>query len=91
GWITYNQRLENILTTNYSQPYEKQLDIIEFASYVTEYAIVESHWMEDFYGIQADPLILSKDIYMKDTYVFPISSRIYQNSTGKPLGWCLVV
>ncbi|MEG0688110.1 MAG: histidine kinase, partial [Hungatella sp.] len=126
GWITYNQRLENILTTNYSQPYEKQLDIIEFASYVTEYAInaniesnifkilimaedgssfqmgngyslldkdaiVESHWMEDFYGIQADHLILSKDIYMKDTYVFPISSRIYQNSTGKPLGWCLVV
>lgn len=126
GWVTYNQRLENILTNTYEKPYEKQLDIIEFGSYVTEYvinanmehniqkimivdkdgsafqmgngyslidkdAVLKGHWMERFQGTQPDQLVMSMDIYSKDSYVFPMSSRIYQNSTGKPLGWCLMV
>ena len=39
GWITYNRKLQEILTANYSEKYEKQLDIIQFSSYATEYAI----------------------------------------------------
>lgn len=39
GWITYNRKLQEILTTDYSEKYEKQLDIIQFSSYATEYAI----------------------------------------------------
>lgn len=125
GWITYNQRLEQILTRSYDELYEKQLDIIEFGSYVTEYTananvegsifkilildddgysfqmgngysllneegIVDAGWMENYQSKQADELVMSKDLYIKDTYVFPMSSRIYNNLTGKPVGWCLI-
>lgn len=31
GWITYNRKLQEILTTDYSEKYEKQLDIIQFS------------------------------------------------------------
>lgn len=126
GWITYNQRLQEILTKSYDRLYEKQLDIIEFSSYVTEYAInanvenkiskilildeagnsfqlgngyslirtedvVEAGWLETYQRRQADELAPSMDWYMKDTWVFPMSSRIYDNLTGKPIGWCLAV
>ena len=36
GWITYNRQLQNILTSDYSKIYEKQLDIIQFSSYAME-------------------------------------------------------
>ena len=39
GWITYNRQLQNILTSDYSKIYEKQLDIIQFSSYAMEYAV----------------------------------------------------
>lgn len=125
GWITYNQRLENILTKSYENNYDKQLDIIEFSSYVMEYAVnanIESNifkiliveedgssfqmgnsyslldkdslinagWMENYHRRQADQLIPAKDIYVKNASIFPMSSRIYNNSTGRPIGWCLV-
>lgn len=126
GWITYNQQLQEILTTPYEHEYEKQLDIIRLGSYVTEYSInanVESNilkilimdeegnsfqmgngysllrdqeireagWLETFQRRQADELVLNKDWYQKDTYVFPMSSRIYDNLTGRPIGWCLIM
>jgi len=126
GWITYNQRLEQILKKSYDQVYEKQMDIIEFSSYTMEYAInanvenkifkilimnedgssfqmgngysllreadiMEAGWMETFQRRKADELILSMDRYAKDTFVFPMSSRIYDNLTGKPIGWCLLI
>lgn len=125
GWITYNTQLESILTKNYPQLYEKQLDIIGFSSYVTEYAvnanlesnifkililadngssfqignglslmdtdaISRSQWLDLYNHSKCDQLTLSKDIYVKDTYIFPVSSRIYNNLTGKPIGWCLI-
>ena len=125
GWITYNRKLQNILTTNYSEKHEKQLDIIQFSSYATEYAvnaniessifkilivedsgesfqignawslmdqkaIREAKWAETYNHSKADQLILSKDIYAKDTYIFPVSSRIYDNLTGTPIGWCII-
>lgn len=126
GWITYNQWLQKILTTSYEETYEKQIDIIAFSSYVTEYLInaniednilkiliidehgdsfqigngysllrvedvVEAGWLEKFQKGQADKLTPNMDWYLKDTYVFPMSSRIYDNLTGKPIAWCLVV
>ncbi len=39
GWISYNQNLHTILQGPYERLYEKQLDIIKFSSYVTEYTI----------------------------------------------------
>ena len=39
GWITYNRQLQEILTADYSEIYEKQLDIIQFSSYAMEYAV----------------------------------------------------
>lgn len=125
GWITYNTQLESILTKNYPQLYEKQLDIISFSSYVMEYAvnanlesnifkililadngssfqvgnglslmdteaISRSQWLDLYNHSKCDQLTLSKDIYVKDTYIFPVSSRIYNNLTGKPIGWCLI-
>lgn len=125
GWITYNQRLQEILTTPYEHLYEKQLDIIEFSSYVTEYSInanlesnilkilildekggsfqmgngysllrtsdvIEAGWLEHYQKRQADELVLNLDWYLKDTFVFPMSSRIYDNLTGEPIGWCLI-
>lgn len=126
GWLTYNQKLNSILTNDYENRYEKQLDIIEFSSFVSEYSInanVESNiskilimdedgdsfqmgngysliraeeirsdgWLEKFQMRQADQLILSKDWYAKEDYVFPMSSRIYDNLTGQPIGWCLIL
>ena len=126
GWITYNQRLQEILTRDYDNTYDKQLDIITFASYVTEYSInanmesnilkiliqdeygdsfqlgngysllraedlTEAGWLEYYQKQQADELAQNMDWYMKDTYVFPMSSRIYDSLTGKPVGWCLIV
>lgn len=126
GWITYNQRLEDLLTASWERPCDQQLAVIQFSSYVTEYAInarieqniskilivsedgysfqmgggyslldqeaIMNHgWMEKFYGLRADQLILSEDVYLKDSFVFPLSSRIYQNSLGAPIGWCLIV
>lgn len=125
GWITYNQRLEQILTKSYDRVYEKQLDIIEFSSFTTEYSInanienkvfkilimgedgssfqmgngysllreadiMDAGWMETYQRGTADELVLSKDRYVKDTFVFPMSSRIYDSLTGRPIGWCLV-
>lgn len=125
GWITYNGKLQTILTKNYSENYEKQLDIIQFSSYATEYAvnaniessifkililedsgesfqigngmslldtkaITDADWAELFNHQKAEQLVLSKDIYVKDTYIFPVSSRIYNNLTGKPIGWCII-
>lgn len=125
GWITYNTQLKHILTENYKETYEKQLDMIEFSSYVLEYAInanVESNifkilivdkngdsfqigngmslldknaivaedWIETYQHSRPDQLILSKDIYVKDTYIFPVSSRIYSSTTGQHIGWCLI-
>lgn len=125
GWITYNRKLQEILTTDYSEKYEKQLDIIQFSSYATEYAInaniensifkiliVENNgesfqignvlslmdqdaiekakWAETYNHSKADQLVLSKDIYAKDTYIFPVSSRIYNDLTGAPIGWCII-
>ena len=116
GWITYNRKLQEILTANYSEKYEKQLDIIQFSSYATEYAInaniennifkiliiedngesfqignvrslmdqdaiKDARWAETYNHSKADQLVLSKDIYAKDTYVFPVSSRIYNDLT----------
>lgn len=121
GWITYNRKLQEILTANYSEKYEKQLDIIQFSSYATEYAInaniennifkiliiedngesfqignvrslmdqdaiKDARWAETYNHSKADQLVLSKDIYAKDTYVFPVSSRIYNDLTGAPIG-----
>lgn len=125
GWITYNQRLERILTKSYDQVYEKQLDIIEFSSFTMEYSInanienkifkilimdedgssfqmgngysllreadiMDAGWMETFQRGTADELVISMDRYVKDTFVFPMSSRIYDSLTGRPIGWCLV-
>lgn len=125
GWITYNRKLQEILTANYSEKYEKQLDIIQFSSYATEYAInaniennifkiliiedngesfqignvrslmdqdaiKDARWAETYNHSKADQLVLSKDIYAKDTYVFPVSSRIYNDLTGAPIGWCII-
>lgn len=126
GWITYNQRLEELLSNTEKDSWQRQLAVIQFSTYVTEYAInanienniskilvvgedgssfqmgdgaslldkdtiLTSGWMDEFYGIQADRLILSKDIYLTDRFVFPLSSRIYQSSSGIPIGWCLIV
>lgn len=126
GWITYNNRLQDILTTAYSHTYEKQLDIIKFSSYVTEYSInanmesniikilimdesggsfqmgngysllrtediKEAGWLENYQRKPADELETSMDHYLRDTLVFPMSSRIYDNLTGEPVGWCLIV
>lgn len=126
GWITYNQWLQKILTTTYEKTYQKQLDIISFSSYVTEYSInanmennilkilildeygdsfqigngysllraediVNAGWLENYQKGQADRLAPNMDWYLKDTSVFPMSSRIYHNVTGKPIGWCLIV
>lgn len=119
GWITYNNNLQDILTTPYSHTYEKQLDIIKFNSYVTEYSInanmessiikilimdeagnsfqmgngysllraediKEAGWLEYYQKKPADELAGSMDRYLKDTLVFPMSSRIYDNLTGEP-------
>lgn len=126
GWLTYNRRIEQILVKNYNNMYEKQLDIFEFSSYVTEYMAnshVESNiykiliidedgysfqmgngysllnqeaiealgWLERYQSRSAQELVMSKDIYRKDTYVFPMSARIYDNLSGEPIGWCLIV
>lgn len=126
SWLTYNQKLNHILTKDYQNLYEKQLDIIEFSSYVTEYSMnanVESNiskilildedgdsfqmgdsysliraeevqkagWLETYQKQQADQLVISKDWYAKEDYVFPLSSRIYDNLTGRPIGWCLIL
>lgn len=53
-------------------------------------SIEDAGWPDLFNHCQPDQLILSKDIYVKDTYIFPVSSRIYNNLTGKPVGWCLI-
>lgn len=125
GWITYNTKLQEILTKDYSEKHEKQLDIIQFNSYATEYAvnaniensifkilivqnngesfqignawslmdqdaIEDAKWAETYNHSKADQLVLSKDIYAKDTYIFPVSSRIYNNLTGDPIGWCII-
>ena len=55
GWITYNRQLQNILTSDYSKIYEKQLDIIQFSSYAMEYAVnanIESNIFKIFYVIR---------------------------------------
>ncbi len=125
GWITYNRQLQNILTSDYSKIYEKQLDIIQFSSYAMEYAVnanIESNifkililedngssfqigngmslldekairdakWAETYEHSSPERLTLSKDVYIKDTYIFPVSSRIYNDLTGTPVGWCLI-
>lgn len=125
GWITYNRQLQNILTSDYSKIYEKQLDIIQFSSYAMEYAVnanIESNifkililedngssfqigngmslldekairdakWVETYEHSSPERLTLSKDVYIKDTYIFPVSSRIYNDLTGTPVGWCLI-
>lgn len=59
-------------------------------SLLDQAAISESGWLETYHRSQADRLVLSKDLYAKDTYIFPMSNKIYSNTTGKPLGWCLI-
>ena len=59
-------------------------------SLLDQAAISESGWLETYHRSQADRLVLSKDLYVKDTYIFPMSNKIYSNTTGKPLGWCLI-
>ena len=125
GGITYNRQLQNILTSDYSKIYEKQLDIIQFSSYAMEYAVnanIESNifkililedngssfqigngmslldekairdakWAETYEHSSPERLTLSKDVYIKDTYIFPVSSRIYNDLTGAPIGWCII-
>ena len=53
-------------------------------------AIKDARWAETYNHSKADQLVLSKDIYAKDTYVFPVSSRIYNDLTGAPIGWCII-
>lgn len=125
GWFSYNRQLENILSTEYEQLYEKQLDIISFNAHALEYAInaniessifkiliidndgtsfqiggnqsllnkeaiVDAEWLEAFNKSHADHLIKSKDHYVNDTYIFPISSKIYSSTSGRQIGWCLI-
>lgn len=126
GWFTYNKNLEAILSRQYDETYERQLDIIAFSKNVTDYLInadidsdilkimvldddnlsfqignglsylqeqelVDGKWLEEYERKQADELVYSKDFYLKDTLVFPMSGRIYDSMTGKPIGWCLIV
>lgn len=59
-------------------------------SLMDEPAIREAKWPEIYEHCRPDQLTLSKDIYIKDTYIFPVSSRIYNDLTGTPIGWCLI-
>lgn len=53
-------------------------------------AILNANWNETFNHSKPDRLVLSKDIYVKDTYIFPVSSRIYNDLTGEAIGWCII-
>lgn len=59
-------------------------------SLLRETDIMDARWMETFQRGIADELVMSMDWYVKDTFVFPLSSRIYDSLTGRPIGWCLV-
>uniref|UniRef100_UPI0006D11F5F hypothetical protein n=1 Tax=Clostridium sp. NkU-1 TaxID=1095009 RepID=UPI0006D11F5F len=59
-------------------------------SLLREADIMDAGWMETFQRGTADELVMSMDRYVKDTFVFPMSSRIYDSLTGRPIGWCLV-
>lgn len=54
-------------------------------------AIVKEGWLETYRKKDAETLVLSKDHYVKDTLVFPLSARIYSDLTSQPIGWCLLV
>ena len=53
-------------------------------------AIRDAKWAETYEHSNPERLTLSKDVYTKDTYIFPVSSRIYNDLTGTPVGWCLI-
>ncbi len=60
-------------------------------SYLREDEILGNGWMERYEKDTADEMAIGYDWYKQEGYVFPMSRRIYDSLTGKPLGWCLIV
>lgn len=53
--------------------------------------ILEGGWLETYQSPYVNRLVLSKDLYYDEKYVFPLSSEITDSMNGKRIGWCLIL
>lgn len=125
-WFTFNERLEQILTTPYSSLTQQNVDIIQFNKTASEYAIntsindkvakililgengiqfqigdgmtvidtlqiVKDGWLSTYQTTNLNKLVLSKDLYYQEKYVFPLSAEIKDSMNGERIGWCLIL
>lgn len=52
---------------------------------------LDAKWLENFQLPYINTLVLSKDLYYKGKYVFPLSSEITDSISGQRIGWCLIL